>query len=136
MKSIKDAAEQFHVSAHTIRYYEKEGLISIPRDENGNRTFDEKSLNRLKAITFYRNLNLSVKQIKDLMDNFHNHEKSLEILHSHYQNLESKIHELEATKRFVVEKIELHELLLSLENQGKSREELEQAYHDFINNRT
>lgn len=136
MASIKDAAEQFNISAHAIRYYEKEGLISIPRDENGIRQFDDKAISRLKAITYYRNLDLSLKQIKELMGDFHNHEKSLEILNHNMEDLEAKIRELEATKLYVQEKIELHELLLRLEEEGKSEEEQFAAYQAFVAERT
>lgn len=136
MLSIKDAAAQFQLSAHAIRYYEKEGLISIPRDDNGIRQFDEKALSRLKAITYYRNLGLSLKQIKELMADFHNHEKSLEVLKDNLDDLESKIRELEATRLYVQEKIELHELLLRLEKEGKSEEEQFAAYQDFVAQRT
>lgn len=136
MISIKDAAAQFQLSAHAIRYYEKEGLISIPRDDNGIRQFDDKALSRLKAITYYRNLGLSLKQIKELMADFHNHEKSLEVLKDNLDDLESKIRELEATRLYVQEKIELHELLLRLEKEGKSEEEQFAAYQEFVAQRT
>ena len=40
--TIKQVAEQFSISAHTLRYYEKEGLLPlVMRDENGNRLFGE-----------------------------------------------------------------------------------------------
>lgn len=132
MTTIKEAAEQFHLSAHAIRYYEKEGLITIPRDENGIRQFDQKALSRLKAITFYRNLGLPLKQIKELVADFHNHKKSLQILQDNLEDLDEKIRELQATKLYVQEKIELHELLLRLEKEGKSEEEQLQAYKDFV----
>lgn len=136
MTSIKDAAEQFSISAHAIRYYEKEGLITIPRDDNGVRQFDDKAISRLKAITYYRNLGLSLKQIKQLMADFHNHEKSLQILRENLDDLEAKIRELEATKLYVKEKIEPHELLLRLEKEGKSEEERLAAYQAFVAERS
>lgn len=136
MTSIKDAAERFSISAHAIRYYEKEGLITIPRDDNGVRQFDDKAISRLKAITYYRNLGLSLKQIKQLMADFHNHEKSLQILRENLDDLEAKIRELEATKLYVKEKIELHELLLRLEKEDKSEEEQLAAYQAFVAERS
>ena len=43
--TIKQVAEQFALSAHTLRYYEKEGLLPlVTRDENGNRLFGEADL--------------------------------------------------------------------------------------------
>ncbi|MEY8435268.1 MerR family transcriptional regulator [Streptococcus hyointestinalis] len=135
MAGIKDIAEQFHISAHSIRYYEKEGLISIPRDEHGNRQFDDKAISRMKAIVYYRHLGLSISEIRDLLADFHNHEKSLTILNQHLADLRVKIQELKATEDYILEKIELHELLLSLEKAGKSKAEQDQAYQEFIKKR-
>lgn len=41
MVTIKDIAEKTGLSAYAIRYYEKIGLVNIPRDKNGIRLFDE-----------------------------------------------------------------------------------------------
>lgn len=132
MTSIKEVAEKFQISPHRIRFYEKEGLISIPRDEHGNRSFDQKSLSRLRAILYYRRLDLSVSAIRDLMADFHNHDKSLHILREKLDNLELKLKELEETKSYVKEKIALHELLAELSQQGKTRSEQEAAYQQFM----
>lgn len=131
MTTIKDIAEQFNISAHAIRFYEKEGLLTIPRDKNGNRVFDEKAISRMRAIIYYRNLGLHVKEIRDLLADFHNHDKSLKILRHNLEELNSKIRELQATKLYIEEKIELHELLNRLDKEGKTLDEQNAAYQAF-----
>lgn len=43
--SIKEASERLEIPPHTIRYYEKEGLLPfIQRDEHGNRIFGSTDL--------------------------------------------------------------------------------------------
>uniref|UniRef100_UPI00359F8881 MerR family transcriptional regulator n=1 Tax=Streptococcus ferus TaxID=1345 RepID=UPI00359F8881 len=53
-------ADQFHISDHAIRYYEKEGLVTIPRDNNHILRFDDKAILQIKAITYYRNVDTSL----------------------------------------------------------------------------
>ncbi|MGD7007312.1 MerR family DNA-binding transcriptional regulator [Metabacillus sp. 84] len=46
--TIKEDSEQLGCPAHTIRFYEKEGLIPyIKKDKNGNRLFEQDSLDDL-----------------------------------------------------------------------------------------
>ena len=63
--TIKQVAEQFAISAHTLRYYEKEGLLPlVMRDENGNRLFGEADLEWLVLIRCLRDTGMSVGEIK------------------------------------------------------------------------
>ena len=44
--TIKEVSEKYNISADTIRYYERIGLISpVPRKPNGIRDFDQESCN-------------------------------------------------------------------------------------------
>ncbi|MBD9365711.1 MerR family transcriptional regulator [Leuconostoc mesenteroides] len=42
---IKEVSIQTGITQYTIRYYEKENLLLIPRDKNGIRTFNDKTIN-------------------------------------------------------------------------------------------
>ncbi len=64
---MDEAAEQLGLSQRAIKYYEKEGLLKVKRDENGYRNFDEHDLERLKKITLYRKLGIAVKDIENLL---------------------------------------------------------------------
>ena len=52
----------------TIRYYEKEGLISPQREENGYREYSDEDLRTLRAIIVLRKIGVSLSEIHDLID--------------------------------------------------------------------
>ena len=53
------AAEKIGISAHTLRFYDKEGLLpNVGRDEHGNRRFTDKRLTMVRVyynVEKYRN---------------------------------------------------------------------------------
>jgi len=53
--TIKDAAEKTGLTTHTIRYYEKEGLLEgVGRDRSGRRVFDADDLGWLGYLNCLR----------------------------------------------------------------------------------
>ncbi|ANE48177.1 hypothetical protein SY83_19880 [Paenibacillus swuensis] len=67
--SIKQASDKLGCPAHTIRYYEKEGLLpNITRDEHGNRIFEQKDLNWIKLMTCFRRTGMKVAALKQIVD--------------------------------------------------------------------
>jgi DNA-binding transcriptional MerR regulator len=55
IRTIKDAADQTGLTAYTIRYYEKEGLLTfLPRDAQGRRVFGDSDLDWLGYLTCLR----------------------------------------------------------------------------------
>jgi len=67
--TVKQLAEIAGVSARTLRYYDSIGLL-LPRSygENGYRYYDDESILRLQQIRFYRELDLSLEEIGDILD--------------------------------------------------------------------
>ena len=66
---IKEFAEQIGVSVRTLHYYDEIGLLN-PSEvdaQNGYRFYDEKSLERMQEILFYRELDFSLKTIAQLL---------------------------------------------------------------------
>ena len=56
------------VSQRTIRYYEQQGLLQAHRDpQNNYRWFDQKQVDRLQQILFYRELAFPLATIKQIM---------------------------------------------------------------------
>lgn len=56
-------------SIQTIRYYEKENLISAPNRTEGNfRLYDKHSLKELEFVKHCRNLNIPLSDIKRLIE--------------------------------------------------------------------
>lgn len=63
--TISQAAEKFDLTAHTIRYYDKEGLLPfVERNKAGNRQFSDKDFDWLKLICCLKNTGMPIKQIK------------------------------------------------------------------------
>lgn len=62
-----DVAYQLGINIETIRYYEKQNLISKPkRLENGYRSYSKQQLIELKFIQHCRSLGISVSEIRTL----------------------------------------------------------------------
>ncbi|KQX46833.1 MerR family transcriptional regulator [Paenibacillus sp. Root444D2] len=67
--SIKEASERLGIPPHTIRYYEKEGLLPfIQRDEHGNRIFENKDLDWINLMTCFRVTGMPVAVLKHIVD--------------------------------------------------------------------
>ena len=59
------AAEKIGISAHTLRFYHKEGLLpNVGRDEHGNRRFTDNDLQWLSLLQCLKNTGMSLKDIK------------------------------------------------------------------------
>nr|WP_276913061.1 methyltransferase domain-containing protein [Aneurinibacillus aneurinilyticus] len=73
---IKDIAGKLNISARAIRFYEQKGLIS-PRkqEENRYRLFTEEDAWRLQAIIALREVGMSVKEIKKILDEMNEGER-------------------------------------------------------------
>lgn len=65
---INEAAEQLGLSQRALKYYEKEGLLEVRRDENGYRNYNTQDLERLKKISLYRKLGIAIKDIESLLN--------------------------------------------------------------------
>lgn len=67
--SIKKVSERLGIPPHTIRYYEKEGLLPfIQRDEHGNRIFENKDLEWINLMTCFRVTGMPVAALKHIVD--------------------------------------------------------------------
>jgi DNA-binding transcriptional MerR regulator len=67
--TISKPASQAGVSAHTLRYYQRIGLLPAPgRTEAGYRLFDEDSVDRLRFIKGAQRMGLRLDDIKALLE--------------------------------------------------------------------
>ncbi len=70
MKTVKDVAKITGVSIRTLRYYDEIGLLKPTKlTDSGYRLYDNKALEKLQEIMFFRELELPLAAIKELMDN-------------------------------------------------------------------
>ena len=65
---IQELEKELNITRSNIRFYEKEGLISPPRKENGYREYSEDDIAKLKKIIIFRKLGITVADIKSIFD--------------------------------------------------------------------
>jgi len=69
MPSIGETAQQTGLSADTLRYYEKIGLLpNVTRDNGGRRRYDADDLSRLRFIQRAQRCNFSLDEIRQLLE--------------------------------------------------------------------
>ena len=65
---IGEAAVQASVSAANIRYYEKEGLLSLKdRGENSYRVYTQQDIHQLRFIRLCRAMDMSLDEVRTLL---------------------------------------------------------------------
>ncbi len=77
--TIKEVSDITGFSAHTLRYYEKEGILQeIERDESGHRNFSNKDIDILKFLSCLKKAEMSVKDINDFTDLLYDGDSTIE----------------------------------------------------------
>lgn len=67
--SIAQAAERAHLTVHTMRYYDKEGLLPfIHRTQSGARIFTESDMEWLGLIGCLKNADMPLKDIRTFIE--------------------------------------------------------------------
>lgn len=62
--SIGEFSELVDIPSSTLRFYEKEGLITPERDKNNLRTYSEEDANWLKFLLHLKGAGLSIEELK------------------------------------------------------------------------
>lgn len=89
---IKEVEKELKMSSHTLRYYEKIGLVKPSRDMNGYRNYSQDDIQLLKKIRFLRDLEIPIEDIIEM----NNQEIDFQdILDQHIQKLDLKIQSLQ-----------------------------------------
>ena len=91
--TIKQIAEMTGISADSLRYYEKQGIVSPKRSENGYRYFDETDIAILKYVVVMKYAHFSLAEIKSMTGLF-GREPSVECNQISLGILNAKIAEL------------------------------------------
>ncbi|MFD0674951.1 MerR family transcriptional regulator [Cohnella sp. GCM10027633] len=71
MYTINEVAQRCDISAYTLRFYDKEGLLPfVSRTPSGNRSFSDADLEMVKLICCLKNTGMPIKEIKRYIDLF------------------------------------------------------------------
>ena len=100
---IGELSKKSGCSIQTIRFYEKQGLFEACNRSEGNyRIYDASSLRALRFIKQCRSLDLTILEIKQLLDTKNNPDKSCSsvnnLIHQHMVDVTHRIAELEELK--------------------------------------
>jgi DNA-binding transcriptional MerR regulator len=108
--SIAEVAELMGVSPHTLRYYERVGLLEVERDSGGRRAYRAADVGRVKFITCLRSTSLPIRQLQQYFDmvdaGSDTQSERLALLQDHRTNVLAQIadmHDALATIEFKIE---------------------------------
>ena len=104
--TIGEVASRTGISAYTLRYYDKEGLLSfVKRDESGKRMFCREDFEPLYTISVLKRSGMPIKKIREFMNLYL---QGNDTIHERYvmfaeqrESLLSQIRELEAMLKIV-----------------------------------
>lgn len=92
---IATTSAHLGVSPHTLRYYERAGLVRVPRDTSGHRRFDAATVRRLVFLTRMRTSGMPISDLRhyvQLVDAGHDTvPQRLDMLLEHRDTLRSQI---------------------------------------------
>lgn len=108
---INELSKKTGLSTHTIRFYEKSGLIEGKQNEavksNNYFHYDEVTVEKLEFISDAKSVGFTIREIGQMIDAWYNQkytkEQKLEILDDKLISLEQKIKEIKEMKKQIIE---------------------------------
>ena len=118
--TIAEVAERTGLSAHTLRYYERAGLLlAVDRDSSsGHRRYSERDIEWITLCTRLRSTGMPIRRIREYADLVRagegNETERLEILETHRREVIDRIAELESNLAKIDYKVDLYRGKLGL----------------------
>jgi DNA-binding transcriptional MerR regulator len=112
--SIAEAARRAGVSAHTLRYYERAGLVvtAIDRTHGGRRRYQQQDLNWITICTRLRATGMPIKTIRRYAQLVAagpgNEHERLALLEAHRAEVTAKLAEIEDNLKLIEHKIDVY----------------------------
>ena len=108
---INELSKKTGISTHTIRFYEKSGLIEGKQDEriksNNYFHYDNVTIEKLEFISDAKSVGFTIKEIGQIIDALYNRKytkkQKLEILGDKLNSLEQKMREIRAMKKQILQ---------------------------------
>lgn len=98
--TIAEVADRVGITAHTLRYYERIGLLAIGRDEAGRRRYTEQDINRVYFVTRLRAADMPIGQIQRyfrlVAAGPHTEPERLALLEAHRDEVKERLVSLES----------------------------------------
>lgn len=117
--TLKQFAEMFHVTEHTIRYYTDINILPCERSKNNRRIFNEESVNWMQGISCLKGCGASIDDIKEycrlckLPESRENLEARYQIILRQRKQAYKRIDDAKATASYMDDKVQHYEKILS-----------------------
>ena len=127
MYSIQDVSKKTGLSAHTLRYYEKEGLLAhVERTAGGFRQYSDEDLEALGLICCLKNTGMSLQDITRFVELTHEGDHTLrervEMLQKHRENVIARMAEMQKHLEKVTWKVNFFSEKLRAYESGEAKE--------------
>jgi DNA-binding transcriptional MerR regulator len=111
--TISEAAEASGLTAHTLRYYERAGLLDpVGREAGGRRRYDDGDLARISFLTKLRATGMPIRSVRSYADLLRggdgNEAERLALLEAHRDEVRERLAEMEHHLRLIEDKIEIY----------------------------
>jgi DNA-binding transcriptional MerR regulator len=111
--TISEAAAASGLSAHTLRYYERAGLLDpVHREESGHRRYAEDDLARISFLTKLRATGMPIRQVREyaalLRAGTGNEHERLALLEAHRDEVRGRLEEIERHLELIDYKIDIY----------------------------
>lgn len=110
--TIAEAAERSGVSAHTLRYYERIGLLDVGRDASGHRVYGPDDFARVIFLTRMRMTGMPIRALQRYVELAGRGESTvperLAIMQAHRDAVRSQLSELQTALETIELKIDLY----------------------------
>ena len=106
---INELSKITGITAHTIRFYEKSGLIKGKRDEtvktNNYFHYDDETVEKLELIRDAKSVGFTISEIGELMDAWYNNkitvEEKVAVLDEKLISIDERIKQLKQMKKMI-----------------------------------
>ena len=116
--TIAEAAEKTGLTAHTLRYYERDGLLlhAVDRAPSGHRRYTDDDLRWIEMVTRLRSTGMPIRDVRRyaalVRDGDGNESERLALLLAHREVVERELAEVTSHLRAIDHKIALYESTL------------------------
>lgn len=119
--SISEVAKSLDLSPHTLRYYEKAGLLHVVQRTEGNaRRYPPEAVELIRLLLKLRETGMPISRVREYTDLIQDGEESIparkEILQQHRDSLQSQIESLIHCLAVVDAKLDVYQAGCSMED--------------------
>ena len=117
--TIRQMAQMFDVTEHTLRFYTDQGLLPCTRDSGNRRVFDEESVNWMQGIMCLKGCGASIEDIREycrlclMEESEENLRARYAILRKQREEAYKRVEEAKAIARYMDDKVAHYEAILA-----------------------